>query len=120
MRPVPLLLAGLTAAASLGAAVLLYQRFGGAEVGYGVRAYVVESDTAVRLDFEVDKDADRSALCTIRARAASGEETGTALVRVGPAPQRSVRLSRTLTTRERAATAEVTGCSLEAASAPAP
>ena len=113
MRPVPLVLAAATGAVSLGVAGLLYARFGSPDVSYGPRRYVVESDTRVLVEFEVAKDPAASAVCTVRARDATGAEAGIALVRVGPAPQRTVRVVRELTTTARAVVGEVTGCTLE-------
>ena len=113
MRPVPLVLSALAALAALSAAFLLYSRFGAPEVAYGSLGYAVESDRQVRVEFEVVKDPARTALCTVRARAADGGQAGLALLRVGPAPQRRVVQTHDLLTTARAVTAEVTDCTLE-------
>ena len=113
MRPAALVLGGLTAAASLGVAVLLFQRYGSPDVQFGTRAFVVESDTLVRVEFEVAKDPAATVLCTVHARDPSGLEAGVALVSVGPAPQRRVVVVHPLQTTARATTGEVTGCSVD-------
>ena len=118
--PVVLALGGLTAAASLGAAVLLYQRYGDPDVQSGTRGYVVESDALVRVEFEVAQDPGATALCTVRAQDPTGAEAGLALVRVGPAATRRVVVVHPLPTTSRATAAEVTGCSPAVAGPTAP
>ena len=112
MQPAVLFLGGLTVAASLGAAVVLFQRYGDPDVQSGTRGYVVESDALVQVEFEVAKDPAATALCTVRAQDRTGAEAGLALVRVGPAPARRVVVVHPLPTTSRAITGEVTGCSL--------
>ena len=119
MRPAVLVLGGLTVAASLGAAVLLFQRYGDPDVQSGTRGYVVASDTLVTVEFEVAKDPAATALCTVRAQDRTGADAGVALVRVGPSAGRRVVVAHPLQTTSRATTGEVTGCSL-AAGGPAP
>ena len=119
MRPAVLVLGGLTAAASLGAAVLLFQRYGSPDVQSGTRGYVVASDTLVTVEFEVAKDPAATALCTVRAQDRTGADAGVALVRVGPSAERRVVVVHPLQTTSRATTGEVTGCSL-AAGGPTP
>ena len=111
-RPAVLLLGGLAAAASLGVAVLLFQRYGSPEVQSGTRGYAVSSDTLVTVTFEVAKDPAATALCTVRARDSTGAQAGVALVRVGPSAERTVVVVHVLPTTSRATTGEVTGCSL--------
>jgi len=120
VRPAVLALGGLTAAASLGVAVLLFQRYGSPDVQSGTRGYVVASDTLVTVEFEVAKDPAATALCTVRARDRTGAEAGVALVRVGPAADRRVVVVHPLQTTSRATTGEVAGCSLEPAVGPVP
>ena len=113
MRPVPIVLAVLAALAALGAAFLLYSRVGAPEVTYGSLGYQVQSDRQVRVEFEVVKDPAQTALCTIQARSADGGQAGTALVRVGPAPERRVLQTHELLTRARAVSGQVTGCTVQ-------
>ena len=120
VQPVVLVLGGLTVAASLGAAVVLYQRYGDPDVQSGTRGYVVESDALVRVEFEVAKDPGATALCTVRAQDRTGAEAGVALVRVGPADTRRVVVVHPLPTTSRATTGEVTGCSLAPGAGGAP
>ena len=119
MRPAVLVLGGLTGVLSLGAAVLLYQRYGDPDVQSGLRGYAVESDALVRVEFEVAKDPAATALCSLVALDDTTAQAGVALVRVGPAPQRRVVVVHPLQTATRAVSAEVTGCSLEPAGGPA-
>jgi len=113
VRPVPLVLSVLAGLAALGAAFLLYARFGAPEVTYGSLGYLVQSDRQVRIEFEVVKDPAQTVLCTVRARSAEGGQAGLALLRVGPAPQRRVVQTHELLTTVRAVNAEVTGCTPE-------
>ncbi len=113
MRRTPLVLGTLVALAMVAVAWLFYRAFGqGGGVQYGVRSYVVASDSRVRVEFEVAKDPARTAVCTVRARDRTGAEAGSAQVTVGPAAGRSTIVSYDLTTTSRAATGEVTGCVL--------
>ncbi len=112
MRPVTLVLGGLAVLVSLGIAIILYQAYGQAEVGFGPRGYTVESDTLVRVVFDVEKDPAATALCTVRARDRFGDEAGSALVTVGPSPRRQQTVTYDLSTRARANTGEITDCTL--------
>ena len=76
-----------------------------------VLGYQVTSDHAVDVRFQVDKAADRSALCTLRARASSGEEVGRLDVPVA-AGARSQTLTATVKTSARAIVGEVSECRL--------
>ena len=105
-----LLLGGLVAALSLGLAIVLFNAFGDGGTRATVRSFEVLSDTAIRVDFEVVKAAGDTVVCTVRARDASGSETGFALVRVGPADDDTVLVSHELPTRNRANTGELIGC----------
>ena len=120
MPRAPVLVGVLGAVVGLVVAVLLYRSYGASEVGFGPRGFTVVSDSLVRVEFEVDKDAAATALCTVRSRDRTGAEVGTALVRVGPSAGRRQVVTHDLTTSGRAASGEVTGCSLEAATGPAP
>lgn len=114
MQPVPLVLGGVVVAASLAVAVVLYDRFGVGEIGYGARSFSVASDDLVRVTFEVRRaDPGAPALCTVRARGVTGEEVGKALVRIEPAREQTVIRTHDLATTARATTGEVAGCSLE-------
>lgn len=113
MTRAPVLVGALGGFVGLVVAFLLWQSYGRTEVGYGPRGFEVTSDTAVTVEFEVDKDAGATALCTVRARARTAEEVGSALVRVGPSADRRQVVRYDLATTARAASGEVTGCSLE-------
>jgi hypothetical protein len=114
----PVLVGALGGLVGLVVAFLLWQAYGRTDVGFGPRGFDVTSDTAVTVEFEVDKAASATALCTVRARERSGEVVGTALVRVGPSEDRRQVVTYPLATTARAATGEVTGCSLERLSSP--
>ena len=64
MRPVTFVLGGLAVLVSLGVAIVLYRAYGQAEVGFGPRGYTVESDSLVRVVFDVDKAPGATALCS--------------------------------------------------------
>ena len=93
----------------------LYSRLGADPVREQVRRYAVLSDTSVRIDFRVTKDPGATAYCVVRARNASGAETGRDVVEVGPAADGAsrVEVSHVLTTVERAVTGELRGCALQ-------
>ena len=95
--------------------VTLFGRFGQPEVRFRVLGFTVESDTTVRIDFEVTKEPGQTAYCAVRARDASGAETGREVVTIGPARDGAerVRLEHRLATAERAVTGEVERCSLQ-------
>lgn len=81
-------------------------------VSAGLRGYDVVSDSAVRIRFEVHKAPLAQAVCTLRARDASGLETGREAVTVGPRSdsRRITEVSYDLSTRARAVTGELVGC----------
>ena len=112
--------AGLAVAVGLSllVAVVLWQRFGVSGPAAGVRGFAVLSDTAVRVELEVRKDPASTVLCSLRARERSGEQVGTALVRVGPAPEQRVRAVHEIPTSARAVTGEVLGCVADPTAAP--
>ncbi|MFL6139444.1 MAG: DUF4307 domain-containing protein [Frankiaceae bacterium] len=66
----------------------------------------------VDVTFEVRKPAGATAVCVVRARDASGAQTGYEQVRVGPAHRSVVTVTHRLATKDRAVTGEVAGCSL--------
>jgi hypothetical protein len=112
VRPVTFVLGGLAVLVSLGVAIVLYRAYGQAEVGFGPRGYTVESDSLVRVVFDVDKAPGATALCTVRARDRYGDEAGSALVTVGPSARRQQTVTYDLATRARANTGEITDCTL--------
>jgi hypothetical protein len=119
LRSPAVLVGTLGALVGLVLAVVLYRTFGAGEVQYGPRGYVVESDTLVQVEFEVVKDPAATAVCAVRSRGGDGSEVGSALVRVGPAPERRQVVTHPLPTTARAVSGEITGCSLQpAGSAP--
>jgi len=112
VRPVTFVLGGLAVLVSLGVTIVLFRAYGQAEVGFGPRGYTVESDSLVRVVFDVDKKASATALCTVRARDRYGDEAGSALVTVGPSKRRQQTVTYDLPTRARANTGEITDCTL--------
>ena len=113
MRPVTIVLGGLVVLLSLVVSVVLFRAFGDSpDIGFGPRGYTVHSDRSVSVVFEVHKPASRTAVCTVRARDRTGAEVGNSLVRVGPAPKRSVIVTYELPTSGRAADGEITACTL--------
>jgi hypothetical protein len=70
----------------------------------------VVGDDRVEVTFDVVKDPDVSARCTVTALSAGYATVGIATVDVGPAPDRAVRTSTTVRTQERAVTGVVDEC----------
>jgi hypothetical protein len=79
----------------------------GTEIGFQV-----VDDGTVRLTFDVDKPEDATATCTIQALDSGFSVVGTVDVRVGPAPQTSVRQTATIRTTNRATAGRVVSCSV--------
>ena len=77
-----------------------------------VLGYQVTSDRTVEVSFQVDKaSAAKPAVCTLRARASSGEEVGRVDIPVPPGEKRQV-LSATVKTSGRAINGDVLECRL--------
>ena len=77
-----------------------------------VLGYQVASDHAVDVRFQVDnRESDRAASCTVRARDYGGNEVGRLAVPVPPGPHTQV-LSATIRTSGRAISGEVSDCQL--------
>lgn len=77
-----------------------------------VLGYQVASDHSVDVEFRVDnRQSDRAATCTVRARSYSGDEVGRLDVPVA-AGNRTQKLSATVKTSSRAITGEVVECRL--------
>jgi len=104
-----LVAAGLGLAVALTALFWIGSRSG---VDAGVTRLAVVSDHRVDITFELHKAASATAVCVVRARDASGAQTGYAQVAVGPAGDDTVTLTHHLVTTRRAVTGEVTGCRL--------
>jgi hypothetical protein len=104
-------LLGLLAAAGL--AWLLWAAYSYARppVRATLQSYQVTSDRAVTVRFELVKDPEYAASCTVRARNRDGEEVGRREVTV-PVGVRKTVLTETLTTTERPITGEVKDCRL--------
>ena len=91
----------------------LWERAAQDVVSGRVIAFRVESDRAVRISLEVNKEAGGRAFCIVRARGASGAEVGKDVAQVDTVgtPESRMRLDYVLTTSERAVTGELSGCS---------
>jgi hypothetical protein len=74
--------------------------------------FAVLSESRVRIDLEVAKDAGTPAYCVLRARGADGAEVGREVVTVDAdgSDGRVVRRDYEIATRERAVTGESAGC----------
>jgi len=79
----------------------------GTDVGF-----VVVDDGTVRVTFDVSKPKDATATCTVEAIDSGFSVVGTVRVRVGPSEHGVVRQTATVRTTNRAATGQVTSCSL--------
>ncbi|MCW2607097.1 MAG: Conserved rane protein of uncharacterized function [Frankiales bacterium] len=82
-----------------------------------LRGYVVESDTSVRVEFEVARDPGRTVHCLIRARGAAGGEVGRREFDVPPSRDKSTVVRELLPTTERAVNGELVGCAAGASTA---
>ena len=91
-------------------------RVGSPEVGWQDIGYQVLSDGAAQVTFDVTFAArvapSRTAVCTLQAQNELHSEVGLLDVRVGPAGQRQLRVTRQLPTSERATTVVVKACAL--------
>ena len=103
-------------------AFALYDRYGTERIPLQQRGFSVESDRAVRVDFNVTPPPGETAWCVVRARGATGAEVGAEYVPVRqPAgSSEAVRVEHLLPTTERAVTGEVPRCRLSPPPAGAP
>ena len=83
-----------------------------------VRGYVVQSDTAVEVQWEVAREPGSQVYCVLRARGESGLEVGRREVDVAPSSQRSTVERAVVPTTERAVTGELVGCTRGRADGP--
>jgi hypothetical protein len=92
--------------------LLLFTRFGTAQIALQQRGFQVLSDDAVRVDFTATPPEGETVYCLVRARRADGAEVGARFVPVRHPQGRSrpVELSHTLDTTDRAVTGEVPRC----------
>ncbi len=74
--------------------------------------YRVTGATSVSVTFEVQKDPDRTAICTVRAQNGRFAEVGLVDVRVGPARTGAVTVTTVVPTSERAVSGNVKACVL--------
>lgn len=90
----------------------LYDRYGSDRVRARVIDFQVLSDTTVRIDVEVLKQAGGQAYCLVRSRGSSGAEVGRDVVVVDAVgtSEKVVRVEHELRTSERAVTGEVGRC----------
>ena len=75
-----------------------------------LRGYVVQSDTAVEVQWEVSRAPGAQVYCVLRARGESGLEVGRREGDVAPSSDRSTVERAVVTTTERAVTGELVGC----------
>jgi Domain of unknown function (DUF4307) len=74
--------------------------------------YVVQGPDLVDVTFEVVKDPDATATCTVQALSSSYAEVGVVTATVGPAGTRAVRQTVPVATQELAVTGVVESCEL--------
>ncbi|MER7004629.1 DUF4307 domain-containing protein [Dactylosporangium sp. NPDC000555] len=101
-------LAGVVALAGLAIAWRLYTQYGPQDYEPQVQHFYNVTDDGVTIEFVVRKDPDKRATCSVRARAASGQEVGLAQVDVPPGAEAFVTYR--LATSDRPVTAEVPAC----------
>ncbi|MCU1692500.1 MAG: hypothetical protein JWM64_1591 [Frankiales bacterium] len=107
----PTVLAVVGALVGLVFAIGLFRQLG-PETGAStqLRGYVVESDTAVRVEFELARTPGAAVYCVLRARGVQGTEVGRLEVDVPPSSKRSTVVRETVPTTSRAVTGELVGC----------
>ena len=101
-------LLGLAVVAGLFAA---WRSFEGRRTNVTVLAYRVVDDRSVEVRFEVALPVGGTVRCTVTARGRDGTEVGRETVQVGPQRTSPVRVTHVLSTRARAAAADVPACS---------
>jgi len=84
----------------------------GADVRFNDVGYRVVDAAQIDVTYDVNKDPDRTAVCTLQAFDRDKATVGFVEVRVGPAEQRVVRDTATVRTAARPASAAVQGCTL--------
>jgi hypothetical protein len=101
----------VVAAATTAMGYSLYRAYGEGDYRASVTSFTDVTDNQVVVTFLVRLPEGRSARCIVRARDATGAETGRAeiLVNPGPDPGRTVASHR-LPTQTRPVTGEVQGC----------
>ena len=109
-RPVVLVAVGLLAAVFVGWVVWAGLGAADRDVRWKDVGYRVVDDTEVEVTFDVIKDPDASARCTLHALSSSFATVGITTADVGPAAAETVRSSATVRTQERAVTGVVDGC----------
>lgn len=104
-------LAALALVASLAVAVRLYQQYGDSTYEPHVTGITDLTGTGGTVEFTVTVPAGTAAVCTVRARASSGEEVGRDRVEVrAQAGESRVTVVHRLTTTARPRVVEVPGC----------
>ena len=104
-------LVALLAGAVLAGLVVAWRSFESRTTRATLLSYRVVSDRSVEVRFQVDRPVGGSVRCTRTARARDGAEVGRETFRVGPQRTSPVRVTHVLSTRARAAAADVAGCS---------
>ncbi len=82
-------------------------------LSWQVVAYDAVSPDLVHVTFQIDRPADRTAYCTLRAQDYNHHDVGYATVRIAPGTAR-VQGTYALATRTQAVAGEVLGCALDA------
>ena len=109
-RPVVGVAVGLLASVFVGWVVWVGLGAADRDVRWKDVGFRVVDDTAVEVTFDVTKDPDDSARCTLVALSSSFATVGITTVDVGPAARETVRSSATVRTQERAVTGVVDEC----------
>ena len=104
-------LTAVLAAAVLAGLVVAWRSFEGRSTHATLLAFQVLDDRSVEVRFEVDLPVGGTVRCTLTARSRDGGEVGRETFQVGPQRTSPVRLTHVLSTRARAAGADVAGCS---------
>jgi hypothetical protein len=100
------------ALAAVGLALVVWIGLGaaGTAVRWNEVGYRIDGSTAVEITFDVIQEPGAVAVCRVQALSSSHAEVGVQQVTVGPATERTTRVTTTVPTAEEAVTAVVHGC----------
>lgn len=107
----PAVLTALVIALGVLIAVIGYQKLGVSDVRGDLAAYRLIDDQTAEVTISVTRtDADRPAVCIVRARSKDGSETGRREILVGPARESTVQVKALVKTSKPPVAGDVYGC----------
>jgi hypothetical protein len=111
----PAVVAAAVAAALLAVGWFAFVAFGPGNPGVHFMpvSYTVTDDSRVEVTFQLRKDPDRTAVCTVHALGGAFDEVGRLDVRIGPARAATTTVTAIVPTSERAQSGKVKACALQ-------